>query len=147
VLLEHDLEVSIANNPYRPERIEREQVNIARDKHDSLPLHRDLKQVIIVRIPTLPLWIRSRRSAIFFPNKELIQRFVSMTARTSGSSLPDGLHLGGDLLHGYRRVLEFALDLPHLVEQRLVVEIAGECLLLFLGESVNEVLYLGKFKI
>jgi hypothetical protein len=39
------------------------------------------------------------------------------------------------------------LDTPHLVEKRLVIELAGKRLLLLLGESVDEVLDLRKLKI
>jgi hypothetical protein len=64
-----------------------------------------------------------------------------------GVSPPDGLHLGRDLLHGYRRILQLALNLPHLIEERLVIEITSERLLLLPREPINETSNLGKFKI
>jgi len=67
-----------------------------------------------------------------------------MTTRTS---LSDRFDLRGDLSHGYGSILEVALDLTHLVEERLIIKILCEHFLVLLREAVNELLDLGNIKV
>src|SRR5271157_2798504 len=91
-----------------------------------------------VTTSTLPFGIKVRRSATLFPKRKLIQRFVSMTARTGSPSLPDRFCLRGDLLHGHRSVFELALNPSHFLEKCLVIEVACKRLLLLFRKAVNE---------